>query len=196
MDGVSTAISLFSSGYTAFKKVREVRKAIKDAPGQLDSLERSCALIEHLLNNLKAVSSCLPAHNDLHHLDHLSEQAQHHFEEVQKIANKVTKGHSNEDRSTGERKIRPFRWILHKESIERVEVEMKELQNMLGILLVSVQQCVSATSSKRNIAISYGVQALLHIITYESEQRRECTHYSITSRSIVSTPSTLPFNIL
>ena len=68
MDGVSTAISLFSSGYTAFKKVREMRKTIKDAPDQLKSLERSCAFTEQLLDNLKTTSSRLPSDIDLRHL--------------------------------------------------------------------------------------------------------------------------------
>ena len=142
MDGVSTAINLFSSGYTAFKKVREVRQAIKDAPDQLDSLERSCALTEQLLDHLKAASSYLPAHNDLYDITHLSQQAQRHFDKVQKIADKVTEGYSSGDGSTGKRKIRQVKWILHKDSIEKIEVEMKELQTTLGILLVSVQRCV------------------------------------------------------
>lgn len=153
MDGVSTAISLVSSGYTAFKKVREVRKTIKNAPDQLDSLERSCAFTEHLLDRIRMANSYLPTHSDSRHLMHLSDQAQHHFNEVGRLADKVTKGWSSEVGDTGERSIRQMKWMLHKESIERMEVEMKELQNTLSILLVSMQPCVMFTSCDRIVAI-------------------------------------------
>lgn len=59
MDGVNTAISFVSSGYTAFEKVRELRKSIEDAPNRLESLKHSCTLNEQSLDDSKAASSYL-----------------------------------------------------------------------------------------------------------------------------------------
>ena len=164
MDGVSTAISLFSSGYTAFKKVREMRKAIKDAPDQLKSLERSCAFTEQLLDNLKTTSSRLPSDIDLRHLHYLSHQAQGHLAEVENIADKVTKECLDEDGDVVCRKVRHMKWMFHKEDVERIETELKELQDTLSVLFALIQSCVYDTY-------------YLQVLSYNDQYRFR--HYSL-----------------
>ena len=191
MDGVSTAISLFSSGYTAFKKIRDVRQAIKDAPDQLASLEHSCALIEKLLESLKTTCLQLPSNLDLHHLKHLSDQAQRHLDEVEKIAEKVTKECADEVDHENSRKIRRVKWMLQKENIERIEMELKELQSTLGVLHSLVQSCVYITFCRHSYCI---INTIAGIIPSCYSQRwttlRQCSsrHRNLHRREYHSFP--------
>lgn len=142
MDGVSTAIGLLSASYTACKKIREVRRAIKGAPDQLESLEHSCAFTEQLLDVLKTACSRLPSDIDFRYPEYLSDQARGHLVEVERIADKVTRGRSTGDGKTRERTIHQVKWMLQKENIQRIEAEMKELQGTLGVMLSALQSCV------------------------------------------------------
>ena len=108
-----------------------MRQAIKDAPDQLASLEHSCCLVEKLLKSLKTTSLQFPPHLDLLHLKHLSDQAQHHHGEVEKIAEKVTKECADEVDDGNQQRIRRVKWMLQEENVERIEMEMRELQARL-----------------------------------------------------------------
>ena len=127
MDGVSTAISFVSSGYTAFKKVRELRKSIKDAPEQLQSLEDSCNLVEQLLRDLELASSRLPLNSDVRRLKRLSERVQKSLSEVERLVDKVFKAYSDEGRV----KVRWIKWFLYKDDFESMEKELKDLRSMI-----------------------------------------------------------------
>ena len=127
MDGVSTAISFVSSGYTAFKKVRELRKSIKDAPEQLQSLEDSCNLVEQLLRDLELASSRLPLNSDVRRLKRLSERVQKSLSEVERLVDKVLKAYSDEGRV----KVRWIKWFLYKDDFESMEKELKDLRSMI-----------------------------------------------------------------
>ena len=75
----------------------------------------------------------------------MSDRAQRHLDEVERITDKVTKespGGVSGDESTGEQKIRRVKWIMHSDDIQKVEAEMKELQDTLGLLFVLMQPCV------------------------------------------------------
>ena len=133
MDGVSTAISFVSSGYTAFKKVRELCKSIKDAPEQLQSLEDSCDLVEQLLRDLELASSHLPPdnHTNTHLLERLSERVQKSLGEVERLVDKVVKAYSDEGGSAGGVKVRRIKWLLYKDDFERMEKELKDMRSMI-----------------------------------------------------------------
>ena len=131
MDGVSTAISFVSSGYTAFKKVRELRKSIQDAPEQLQSLEDSCALVEQLLHDLELASSRLPLSSDVRRLKRLSERVQKSLGEVERLVDKVVKAYSDEGGSAGRVKVRWIKWFLYKDDFESMEKELKDLRSMI-----------------------------------------------------------------
>ena len=145
MDPASAIIGIVSFGSVVFGKANDLRKAIKDAPDQLASLEHSCVLVEKLLESLKTTCLQLPSNLDLHHLKHLSDQAQRHLDEVEKVAEKVTKECADEFDHENPRKIRRVKWMLQQENIERIEMELKELQSTLGVLHSLVQSCVYIT---------------------------------------------------
>ena len=131
MDGVSTAISFVSSGYTAFKKVRELRKSIKDAPEQLQSLEDSCDLVERLLHDLELASSRPPLNSDVRRLKRLSERVQKSLSKVERLVDKVVKAYSDEGGSAGRVKVRWIKWFLYQGDFESMEKELKDLRSMI-----------------------------------------------------------------
>ena len=132
MDGVSTACSLISSGYKVFKKVKALRKAIKDAPEKLQSLDDSCTLLEQLLENLRRAESNLPTSINDQLLDRLSGRVQRSLDEVEKIIDKVTRGHLDDEEQVLEIKISRVKWIWYKEDFECIERELNGLRDVLS----------------------------------------------------------------
>ena len=132
MDGVSTAWSIISSGYKVFRKVKALRKAIKDAPDKLQSLEDSCIVLEQLLEILQRAASHLPKASTTDRLlEHLAGRVQRGFDNVEEIVDKVTRGRLNEQGELIELKISRVKWLWHKEDLEGIGRELNGLRDVL-----------------------------------------------------------------
>lgn len=150
MDGVATAISLATSGYTAYKTVDTTRKEFKRAPDKLQSLDDTRNLIKQLLERLTASDEVgSTRHISPEHVERLRESAQRCFDDIDVLSTKVTKEGSSTGGAT-KRSIRPFKWLLNKDDIKDTSEDLKELRELLISMLFITQSSVVVSLSNIN----------------------------------------------
>lgn len=136
MDGVSSAVGLITSGYTAYKKVAKTRKEFKKSPERLQSLEDTRNLIRQLLDKLPTANEGeLPGSVlNTDYLRHLRESAERCFDDVDKVLNKVRKENST-GRGMGEYSIRRVNFLLSQDNIRGTSDAIKDLRDTSALLL-------------------------------------------------------------
>ena len=136
MDVASTTISIVSSIYKVSTVVTDVKRTIKDAPRQLQSLEDCCKLNKQSLDSLRITNSYTPVPIDISYLGRLSDQAQRNLDKVGSILCKVVKVQSAGVTIGSERAVRPLKYMQHKKSIDRVTREVKELRDTIDSMAI------------------------------------------------------------
>ena len=136
MDVASTTISIVSSIYKVSTVVTDVKRTIKDAPRQLQSLEDCCKLNKQSLDSLRITNSYTPIPIDISYLGRLSDQAERNLDKVGSILCKVVKVQSADVTNSSERAVRPLKYMQHKKSIDRVTREVKELRDTIDSMAI------------------------------------------------------------
>lgn len=143
MDPASAIIGIVSFGFTVFRKVNEVRKAIKAAPGQLEALQDSCDVIEMFLNRLKTMQAGLlnlatlddSRSMEQAHLELLCRKAKRCLEEVDEALDRVVVRGAASPGVRTSTTIRKIRWIMRKDDLEEISRKIRELRDALNVML-------------------------------------------------------------
>ena len=147
MDPASAIIGIVSFGFEVFKKINEVRKAIKDAPDNLCSLENSCLLIELSLDQLQTMGVVGLLRLDATRFERLCDSARRHLRDVEVIVDKVTVVANDQDSQTGRRSIRKIKWLMKKDDLNDIARKLKELRVTLALLVIMMHSYVVRSRS-------------------------------------------------
>ena len=136
MDPPSAIVGIVSFGFTVFGKVKEVRKAIKGASEDLQSLHDSCDLIELSLEQLRTVSALGSFEAEDTRLENLCDKAQRYLRDVEVLVEKVTVTGNGK---SGGPPIRRIKWLMKKDNINDIARKLRELQITLALMVIMMQ---------------------------------------------------------
>ena len=139
MDPASAVIGIVSFSCTVFGKINEMRKAIKAAPDDLQSLEDSCFLAELSLEQIRAMGIPESSRVDATRLERLCNNVQRQLEDVDVIVDKVTVAAAVQGNRARERSIRRVKWLMKKDDLDSIARKLKELQITLALMVIMMQ---------------------------------------------------------
>ena len=150
MDPASAIIGIVSFGFTVFRRLNEVRKAIKTAPEKLQALQESCFAVELFLRRLQAIQDCPLSHvhspDELAHLVLLCNRARHCVEKVNEALAQISVQRSNDGKNRGNggsesrqstrfMSIRRIRWIMKRNDFENITCKVREVRDALAVVV-------------------------------------------------------------
>ena len=138
MDPASAIIGIVSFGFEVFKKINGVRKAVKDAPDDLSSLEDSCLLIELSLDQLQTMSVLGSLRVDTTRFERLCSNARRYLKDIEVIVDRVTVVANDRDCQIGRRSIRKIKWLMKKDDLNDIARKLKELRVTLALLVIMI----------------------------------------------------------
>ncbi len=136
MDPASAVIGIVSFGFTVLGKVNEVRKAIKDAPESIRSLQESCTVVELLLEKLKSTETHKIPRSSAEdaYLCLLRDNAQKCLQEVEAAVERVVvRSADGDDPSQPEIRLKKF--MLSRSNFLEFSRKVKQLQEALDRIL-------------------------------------------------------------
>lgn len=134
MDPASAVIGIVSFGLTVFKKINDVRKDIKGAPEQLDSLQELGEGVQIILMRLQRAHARvqLSEPEELAYLGRLCAKAHRQLEQLEKFVNKVQR----QTRSgVSQRRVKIIAWSMGKDDFEDISKKLKDLRDTLDAMV-------------------------------------------------------------
>lgn len=137
MDPASAIIGIVSFGFTVFKEVNKLRKAIRDAPDHVQSLQDSCDAATLLLSPLQVSEvralSCSP--DATRYLQALCERTNVCLMEINAAVKNFPSGESTDGHTPT---LRRRKWLVNRGRLDDLTEKMMELRkdlcDMLGLL--------------------------------------------------------------
>lgn len=158
MDPASAIITIVSTGFTVVGKINEFRKAVKDAPDQVQALQDSSVAVEVLLQQVQEAVSFVPLHPAQPqvdaYLESLCKNAVDNLKKVNGVVEKVVAQVPPSGGGTDKHLIRVNwkRWFVDKGKVEDLAGKLAEVRKALCETLEFLQMCVLSTSPRDTIA--------------------------------------------
>ena len=148
MDPASAIIGIVSFGFTVIGKINKIRKAIKDAPSQVQALQDSSIVVGLLLGRIQVAERCTISRSSQAdaYFESLRERVHDCLKKVDVIIEKVTEKSSDDD--GGGNSGRPMihlnlsRWFMGKGQLEDLTGKLTEVRKALCEMLDFLQVCV------------------------------------------------------
>lgn len=126
--------SVISFGLTVFKKINEIRKEIKSAPEQLESLQDFGQGIQIVLLRLQKTHVLVQLGEDeeLAYLERLTVKAQNQLDKVDAFVNKIQQ---QADSSAGKRRVKIVAWMMGKDDFKDISRKLRDLRETLDMMM-------------------------------------------------------------
>lgn len=127
-------INIISFGLTVFKKINEIRKDVKAAPEQLESLQVLSEGIEIIFMRLQKMRPHMQLieAKELAFLKKLDENVHHHLEQVNRFVEQVQGKASDSGRK---RRVKIIAWIMGKDDFDNISRTLRDLQGTLDTMM-------------------------------------------------------------
>ena len=138
MDPASAVIGIISFGFTVIKEINDLRKAIKNAPDQVQALHDSSVAVSLLLSRLQLSGAGALPHTPqaTDYFNSLCDKVNHSLKEVSTIMEKIVQPHRHENGSGYRKpKIALKRWIASRDRLDRIAGKLTELRKALCEML-------------------------------------------------------------
>ena len=160
MDPASAIIGIVSFGFTVIGQLNKIRKAIKDAPEQIQTLQDSSVAVLSLLRMIQEAISRIPLHPARPevdaYLESLYKKAENNLKKVDEVVEKVVAQNLPSGGGSDNHLIRVNwkRWFTDKGKLEDLAGKLADVRKALCEMLEFLQMCVLFTSPRDTMAYS------------------------------------------
>ena len=146
MDPASAIIGIVSFGFTVIGQLNKIRKAIKDAPEQVQALQDSSVVVGLLLSRIQVAGGCSLSrspHTNAY-FESLCKRAEDRLKNVDETLQKVIAQIPSDGDGNDERKLRLNwrRWFMDKGALADLTGKLAHVRKALCEMLEFLQVCV------------------------------------------------------
>ena len=137
MDPASAIIGIVAFSITVCEKINTLRKELKGAPRQVQTLQELCGVVELFLDRLQSVNVHEISYSagEAAYLNVLCDRSQRCLEAVDKVVETIVARIPTRDSVVGLPAIRWRKWVSKKDDLEELSQQLSKVKDALGIML-------------------------------------------------------------